>query len=61
MLYCRLHPLTLQDAVYIDLAGSHAHEGANELVMSLMGARHPLDTKMRQAEVAIFKVRSTLF
>ena len=44
--------------MYIDLAGSHAHKGANELVTSLLGARHPLDTKMRQAEVAIFKVRA---
>ena len=45
--------------MYIDLEGSHAHEGTNELVSSLMEARHPLDTKMQQAEVAIFKVRST--
>lgn len=42
--------------MYIDLEGSHAHEDSNELVSSLMGARHPLDTKMQQAEIAIFKV-----
>ncbi len=50
-----------QDAVYIELAGSHAHEGAesvpNELVSSLMSTRHPLDVKMKQAQVTLLKVR----
>lgn len=50
----------IQDAVYIELAGSHAHEGEesapNELVSSLMETRHPLDAKMKQAQVSLFKV-----
>ena len=49
----------LQDAVYIDLGGSHAHKGGtgpNDLVTSLMETRHPLDAKMKQSQVALFKV-----
>ncbi len=48
--------------MYIELAGSHAHEGAesapNEMVSSLMDTRHPLDTKMRRAHVSLLKVSS---
>lgn len=51
-----------QDAVYIDLGGSHAHKGEgtapNDLVTSLMETRHPLDAKMKQSQVALFKVIS---
>ena len=50
----------VQDAVYIELAGSHAHEGEesapNELVSSLMETRHPLDAKLKQAQVSLLKV-----
>ena len=46
-----------QDAVYVELAGGHANEeeeaAANQLVTSLMSARHPLDLKMKHAEVAL--------
>lgn len=49
----------LQDAVYVELAGSHAHkEGTvmpDELV-ALMGTRQTLDVKMQQSQVSIFKV-----
>ena len=60
-----LHPVPplsspSKDAVYIDLGGSHAHEGEgavpNDLVSSLMDTRHPLDAKMKQSQVALFKV-----
>ena len=46
-----------KDAVYIDLGGSHAHEveGSNKLVASLMETRHPLDAKMKHAELSILK------
>ena len=52
-----------QDAVYIDLGGSHAHEGEegtipNDFVSSLMQTRHPLDAKMKQSQVTLFKVKS---
>lgn len=44
----------MQDAVYIELAGSHAdEEKANQLVSSLISARHPLDLKMRHAEMTL--------
>ena len=50
----------LQDAVYINLGGSHAHKGEgtdpNDLVTSLMETRHPLDAKMKQSQVTLFKV-----
>ena len=46
--------------MYIDLGGSHAHKGGgtgpNDLVTSLMETRHPLDAKMKQSQVALFKV-----
>ena len=48
--------------MYIDLGGSHAHKGEgtvpNDLVTSLMETRHPLDAKMKQSQVALFKVMS---
>lgn len=48
----------LQDAVYIDLAGSHAHveEGPSKLVMSLMETQYPLDAKIKQASVTLLQV-----
>lgn len=53
-----------QDAVYIDLGGSHAHKGEgtvpNDLVSSLMETRHPLDAKMKQSQVSLFKVYRNL-
>lgn len=52
----------MQDAVYIELAGSHAHEGEesvpNELVSSLMETCHPLDAKMKQSLFSLLKVTS---
>ncbi len=48
-----------QDAVYIELAGSHAHkEGAAipDELKALMGTSETLDAKMRQSQVSIFKV-----
>ena len=48
--------------MYIDLGGSHAHKGEgttpNDLVTSLMETRHPLDAKMKQSQVALFRVTS---
>ena len=47
----------IQDAVYIELAGSHGNErkegAAHQLVTSLISARHPLDLKMKHAEMAL--------
>ena len=50
-----------QDAVYIELAGSHTLKEAGtapDELLALMGARHTIDKKMQQAEVTIFKVSS---
>ena len=50
--------------MYIELAGSHKHteeeSAPSELVSSLMETKHPLDAKMKQAQVAIFKVLQNL-
>lgn len=53
----------LQDAVYIDLAGSHAHveEGPSKLVTSLMETQYPLDTKIKQASVTLLQVFICVF
>lgn len=49
--------LCVQDAVYIELAGSHADKErdgvSNQLVSSLISARHPLDHKMKHAELVL--------
>ena len=49
----------MQDAVYIELAGSHANEedgaATNQLVSSLISARHPLDLKMKHAEMTLME------
>ena len=49
----------IQDAVYIDLGGSHGDrekDGAtSELLSSLISARHPLDQKMRHAELVLME------
>lgn len=56
-LYSAITTLPPQDAVYIDLAGSHVGEvKSNKLMTSLMEARQPLDMKMRHAEVSLTKV-----
>ena len=49
---------SLQDAVYIDLAGSHAHaeEAPSKMVTSLMETQYPLDAKIRQASVTLLQV-----
>ncbi len=53
--------LFLQDAVYIELAGSHAHKEAGsapEELRALMDMRHTVDVKMQQSQVSIFKART---
>lgn len=52
--------LCLQDAVYIELAGSHAHREAEPVpdeLLALQEMRHTLDAKMRQSQMSVFKVR----
>ncbi|KAK2565041.1 Ribosome biogenesis protein BMS1-like protein [Acropora cervicornis] len=56
-----------KDAVYIDLGGSHSARGkftsapevdnnpSNELVSSLIDAKHSIDTKMRTSHLTLFK------
>lgn len=49
--------------MYIELAGSHTHdEGTvpNKMMTSLLEARHPVDTKMKHAEISLFKVSDYL-
>ena len=49
--------------MYIELAGSHAHdEGTvpNKMLTSLLEARHPVDAKMKHAEISLFKVSDNL-
>ena len=56
-----------KDAVYIELAGSHAleDEGATPtnamvaMVTSMQGAELPLDSKMEHAAVSLLKVYNT--
>ena len=45
--------------MYIELAGSHANEEkdttTSRLLSSLIGARHPLDQKMKNAELVLME------
>ena len=45
--------------MYIELAGSHANEEkyttTSQLLSSLIGARHPLDQKMKNAELVLME------